>query len=115
MLEKEFTFRYGSFFENSYQAVQKTWKYQIKSQYRHETKYHADKYLGILSPFPPLHLRSKHSVRLNQKYQNVTTLQTLCRAIIRSGLKAKDGMRYEAGGVAKTNDCEKMTWPADGE
>ena len=38
--------------------------------------------------------------------------KALCKAIIRSGMKAKDGMgwmRYEAGGVAETNDAEKMT------
>lgn len=78
-------------------------------QYRHATKYDVDGYLGILSPFPPLHLRPKQLGKVGPKYQNVTTLQTLCRAIIRSGLKARNGMRYEAGGVAKTNDCEKMT------
>ena len=46
--------------------------------------------LGILSPF----LASLSSSRDfgTPGYQNVTTLQTLCRAIIRYGLKARNKM-----------------------
>jgi hypothetical protein len=84
-------------------------------QYRHATKKDAHKDnedLGILSPF--LASPSSSQDFGTPGYQNVTTLQTLrlCIAIIRSGLKAKDGMKWDeirGWWRRETNDCEKMT------
>jgi hypothetical protein len=67
-------------------------------QYRHATNKDAHEDiqdLGILSPF--LASPSSSQDFGTPGYQNVTTLQTLslCKVIIRSGLEAKDGMKWD--------------------